>query len=128
MHVKGESTAKLTVERSRFVALLFPAKSEADVKTMLKKRKKAVKRANHHCWAARFEDDADRLIELARDDGEVGRPGWKILEELKRRELFGALIVSRVFGGVKLGPAGVGRAFRRVARDVIDVTIGGINE
>lgn len=128
MRMAPESTAKLTVERSRFIALLFPAKSETDVKAMLKKRRKAVKRANHHCWAARFEDDAGRVVELARDDGEVGRPGWKILEELKRRELFGALIVSRVFGGVKLGPAGVGRAFRRVARDAIDAAIGGNNE
>ena len=36
----------------------------------------------------------------------------KLLEQLRSRDLEGVIVVSRYFGGVKLGPAGVGRAFR----------------
>jgi putative IMPACT (imprinted ancient) family translation regulator len=53
--------------------------------------------------------------EQARDDGEVGRPGLVALELLRARDLEGGLVVSRVFGGVKLGPGGVARAFRAAA-------------
>ncbi|MBW2731287.1 MAG: YigZ family protein, partial [Deltaproteobacteria bacterium] len=60
-----------------------------------------------------------QLIEQARDDGEVGRPGTKILAVMRRYEIEGVLIVSRIFGGVKLGPGNVGRSFARVADEVV---------
>jgi putative IMPACT (imprinted ancient) family translation regulator len=118
MLVEEEYSAKLTVERSRFFAVLFPAIDEAAVKEVLARRRKEVKRARHHCWAARFIS-AGKVVELVRDDGEVGRPGHKILELLRRHEIEGALVVSRIFGGVKLGPAGVGRAFQKAAALVL---------
>ncbi|MEX1310499.1 MAG: YigZ family protein, partial [Candidatus Sulfomarinibacteraceae bacterium] len=60
----------------------------------------------------RVRDDEGRMVEQARDDGEVGRPGMKLLELLRGADLEGVIVVSRYFGGIKLGPAGVGRAFR----------------
>ncbi|MEL6544848.1 MAG: YigZ family protein [Myxococcota bacterium] len=107
--------AKLTVERSKFHALFAPASSLDEVKQLLAKRRRAVKKAGHHCWAARFAGE-----EHARDDGEVGKPGHRLLELLRRYDLEGVLIVSRVFGGVKLGPAGVGRAFRDAGQAAVD--------
>jgi len=59
------------------------------------------------------------LTEQARDDGEVGKPGMKLLELLRARDLEGLLVVSRIFGGVKLGPGGVGRAFRAAAQGTL---------
>jgi len=56
----------------------------------------------------------------ARDDGEIGRPGMKLLELLRQRDLEGLLVVSRIFGGIKLGPGGVGRAFRDAALGALD--------
>ena len=55
------------------------------------------------------------MVEQARDDGEVGRPGYVMLDLLRRDDLEGGLIVSRFFGGVKLGPGGVSRAMREAA-------------
>ncbi|MEM6533580.1 MAG: YigZ family protein [Myxococcota bacterium] len=108
--------AKITVERSKFFAILAPAASLAEIKALLAKRRRTIKKANHHCWAARLGSGGEH----ARDDGEVGKPGQRILEVLRQHELFGVLIVSRVYGGVKLGPAGVGRAFRNAARQVVE--------
>jgi len=117
--VTAASESKLTVERSRFHALLFPAASEEDVAAIVKRRRGELRKANHHCWALRFRDAAGVLVEKSRDDGEVGHPGRVLLELLRREDLEGALLVSRVFGGVKLGVGGVSRAFRAAGEGAV---------
>jgi putative IMPACT (imprinted ancient) family translation regulator len=115
--------AELVVRRSRFLAISFPAASEADVKRLLGHRRKVLRKACHHCWALRVCPIDGPTIERARDDGEVGRPGQVLLELLRGRDVEGAIVVSRIFGGVKLGVGGVARAFRDVAREALDRAI-----
>jgi putative IMPACT (imprinted ancient) family translation regulator len=119
MRVTGSSEAKVVVERSRFFAVLFPAASEDDVAAMVKAKKREHRKANHHCWALRGKDAAGREVERSKDDGEVGHPGKVLLELLRRDGMEGALLVSRVFGGVKLGVGGVSRAFREAGEAAI---------
>ncbi len=119
MKVTSASEHKLTVERSRFHALLFPAISEEDVSAVVKRRRGELRKANHHCWALRYRDASSALVERSRDDGEVGHPGRVLLELLRREDLEGALLVSRVFGGVKLGVGGVSRAFRAAGEGAV---------
>jgi len=109
----------LTVERSRFHALLAPLASPEAMEALLKQRRRDYRKANHHCWAYRWSDAAGAVIELSKDDGEVGHPGRVLLELLRRDELEGALLVSRVFGGVKLGVGGVSRAFREAGEGAV---------
>lgn len=119
MIVHQQYNAKITVQRSRFMATLVPISDLDEVRKLLERRKRKLRKANHHCWAARFTDANGGLQEVSRDDGEVGRPGQRILDVMRSNQLEGALlVVSRIFGGVKLGPAGVGRAFRDAARQV----------
>jgi putative IMPACT (imprinted ancient) family translation regulator len=110
----------ITEQRSRFYAAAVPSASLDEVKKKLNKRKKKYRKARHHCWACRVRDDDGRLVEQARDDGEVGRPGMKLLELLRQKDLEGLLVVSRIFGGIKLGPGGVGRAFRNAAQGALE--------
>ncbi len=110
---------KTTVERSRFYAQLFPAASEDDVLAVVRKAKGEHRKANHHCWAVRLRDASGTLAEKSKDDGEVGHPGRILLELLRREELEGGLLVSRIFGGVKLGVGGVSRAFREAGEGAI---------
>jgi len=114
MKVDHLAEFKLVAERSRFHAVLFPAASEDDVLKMARLKKGEHRKANHHCWA--FRGPAG---ERARDDGEVGHPGRVLLELLRREDLEGGLLVSRVFGGVKLGVGGVSRAFREAGEGAI---------
>ena len=86
---------------------------------MLKIRKRKFKKANHHCWAARYDDQDGGLFERSKDDGEVGHPGKVLLELLRKHDLEGGIMVSRIFGGVKLGVGGVSRAFKEAGEDVI---------
>jgi len=117
--VPAETEFKLTVERSRFHAVAFPADSEADVAAMLKRKRGEHRKASHHCWALRVRDASGAVLERSKDDGEVGHPGRVLLELLRRADLEGALLVSRVFGGVKLGVGGVSRAFREAGEGAL---------
>ena len=121
---KGEFTARLTEQRSRFHALLVPAASEEEVRAVLDRVAREHRKARHHCWASRIVGPDGRVVEQFRDDGEVGKPGQRILELLRREDLEGLLVVSRYFGGVKLGPAGVGRAFAEVAKEAVSLAKG----
>jgi putative IMPACT (imprinted ancient) family translation regulator len=121
MKVTGISEAKVVVERSRFFAVLFPATSEDDLLAMVKAKRSEHRKANHHCWAFRGKDAAGRTVERSKDDGEVGHPGRVLLELLRKDDLDGGLLVSRVFGGVRLGVGGVSRAFREAGAEAIAI-------
>lgn len=119
MKIARPASFKATVERSRFFALVFPAAKEEDVLAAVKAAKGEHRKANHHCWAFRGTDASGALVERSKDDGEVGHPGRLLLELLRRDDLEGGLLVSRVFGGVKLGVGGVSRAFREAAEGAL---------
>jgi putative IMPACT (imprinted ancient) family translation regulator len=116
--VRQPAEFTLTVERSRFYAVLVPLSSPDAMDLIVRARKGEVRRANHHCWAYRLADASGTVLEKSKDDGEVGHPGRVLLEILRRHELEGALVVSRIFGGVKLGVGGVARAFREAGEGV----------
>jgi len=117
IHITAEFA--LTVERSRFYALLTPLASVEQMEALLKERRRDYRKAVHHCWALRV-GSAPSVVEASKDDGEVGHPGRVLLELLRKHDLEGALVVSRIFGGVKLGVGGVSRAFRDAGQGAIN--------
>jgi putative IMPACT (imprinted ancient) family translation regulator len=117
--VRQPAELTLTVERSRFYAVLVPVSSPDQMESVVRARKGEIRRANHHCWAYRLADASGTILERSRDDGEVGHPGRVLLDVLRRHDLEGALVVSRIFGGVKLGVGGVARAFREAGEGVV---------
>jgi len=119
MRVQRPTDFTLTVERSRFHARLLPLGSVDDIEGVIRRRRGEFRKANHHCWALRLIGPDGRPVERSRDDGEVGHPGRVLLELLRRHDLEGALVVSRIFGGVKLGIGGVSRAFREAGQGAV---------
>jgi len=111
------SAVKLTVKRSRFFAHLYLLGSPEEMDAILKTHRKEYKKARHHCYAVRFIDDE---VAISKDDGEVGHPGRVLMEILEKYNLDRhALVVSRIFGGVKLGIGGVSRAFREAGESAV---------
>ncbi len=99
----------LVVKKSRFYAHLYEIERIDEIDEILKMHRKMYRKAVHHCWAVVLEDGTERF----KDDGEVGHPGRVLLQVLKKHGAKNrAIVVSRVFGGVKLGVGGVSRAFR----------------
>jgi len=120
MKVEHSAEFRFNADRSRFFAILFPAADETDVQKMVRRKKGEYRKANHHCWAFRGLDGRECPCEKSRDDGEVGHPGRVLLELLRHYDLEGGLLVSRIFGGVKLGVGGVSRAFREAGEGAIE--------
>jgi len=114
------SEYSVTEKRSRFLAMAAPAATLDEAKKLVRSRGRKHHKARHHCWACRVRDDEGRVVEQARDDGEVGHPGMRLLEKLRHADLEGVIVVSRFFGGVKLGPAGVGRAFSAAGEGALE--------
>ncbi|MBR0473179.1 MAG: YigZ family protein [Methanosphaera sp.] len=108
---------KLVDRKSKFFAHLYTIDNlEEDIEQIQKIHNKKYKKAAHHCYAALINNQED-----SRNDGEVGSPGRVLLELLEEYKLDGYMImVSRIFGGIKLGQGGVARAFRNTGRGVIE--------
>ncbi len=117
MAVEEVFAGKLVDRKSKFYAHLYKIENlDADVEEIQKIHNKKYKKAAHHCYAALVNDQED-----SRNDGEVGSPGRVLLELLQEYKLDGYMImISRIFGGIKLGQGGVARAFRNTGRGVIE--------
>ena len=115
-----EWASLLVVKKSRFYAHLYRITAEEDIAEVREMHRKKYRKAAHHCYAARLEQEHG-CLERFGSDGEVGRPGMVLLQLLQREELAEHMIVvSRIFGGIKLGSGNVSRAFRDAAAEAID--------
>ena len=107
------SAIRYEVKKSRFYAHLYEISRPEDVVDIIAEVRRKYRNADHLCSALRFIDGRGALQEEWKNDGEVGRPGMALLEILRSKECERhMLVVARVFGGIKLGPGNVTRAFR----------------
>ncbi|MFA6457166.1 MAG: YigZ family protein [Bacteroidota bacterium] len=113
--VKAECSAQIKVEGSRFIADLFPAAHEEEAEAKLDSVRKKYFDATHHCYA--YIIGAERARQRYSDDGEPsGTAGVKIISALQAKNLSDTLlVVTRYFGGTKLGVGGLGRAYFEAA-------------
>ena len=116
VNMKELAAVKMLERKSRFMAHLYYLDDPEEEAVILKLHRSKYKKAAHHCYAIRCQS-----LEKSKDDGEVGHPGRVLAEILKKNKMDShMLIVSRIFGGVKLGIGGVSRAFREVGQNVAE--------
>lgn len=103
---------ELKVKDSRFIAFLSAAESRQEAETQIAARLRRYPDATHHCYAFRVGFD-DQLVAKSSDAGEpAGTAGRPILQALERRHLTNIVtVVTRYFGGTKLGTGGLVRAY-----------------
>jgi uncharacterized YigZ family protein len=111
---------ELRVKDSRFIAFLCAAESRQDAETHIAERLRLYPDATHHCYAFRIGFD-NQLIAKSSDAGEpAGTAGRPILQALERRHLTNLVaVVTRYFGGTKLGTGGLVRAYNSAIVAVI---------
>jgi len=99
------------IKKSTFISQVFPLGSQLEVSNILEKVKKKYYDARHHPFA--YRTGLEDINYRSSDDGEpAGSAGKPILETIQKYDLTNVLvIVSRYFGGVKLGVGGLRRAF-----------------
>ena len=117
--MKELSAGKLIFKNSRFFGHLYQVDSKNEIKIILNSQIKMYNKANHHCYAVFFYYN-EKSLSYYKNDGEVGYPGKILLELLKKYNLNkNIIIVSRIFGGIKLGVGGVSKSFRDIGESII---------
>ncbi|MDD3350306.1 MAG: YigZ family protein [Eubacteriales bacterium] len=117
--IKKEAEAELLVEKSRFIAYVKPVGSKEEADAFFSKIRGLHRNANHNVPAfvigERFEQ------QWASDDGEPqGTSGVPMLQMMIKEGLTNvALIVTRYFGGIKLGTGGLMRAYTGAAKQAL---------
>lgn len=109
-------TDEITIEKSVFIGYAKPIKSEEEALEFINEIKKKHKDATHNVWA--YTVGQNMNIQRYSDDGEPqGTAGIPTLEVIKKEDLRDvAVVVTRYFGGTKLGAGGLVRAYTKGAK------------
>ena len=111
-----EAVTEAVVERSRFIGLTFRLE-EPDPASALSRARQRHPDATHHAWAYRWTPGEERADDAGEPQGTAGLP---LLDVLRRHQLVRTVVVVvRYFGGVKLGRAGLYRAYRDAAEAAV---------
>ena len=115
--VIGEGEKLNIIERSKFIVYIKGVEDEEDAKAFIEKIRKQHSLATHNCYA--YIADELGLVQKFSDDGEPqGTAGMPMLEVLKNRKIYKTcVVVTRYFGGIKLGAGGLVRAYSGVTAD-----------
>ncbi|MBM6023564.1 YigZ family protein [Staphylococcus epidermidis] len=117
--IKQAHSIENVISKSRFIAYIKPVSTDNEAKAFIDEIKTKHKDATHNCSA--YTVGPEMNIQKANDDGEPsGTAGIPMLEILKKQEIHNVcVVVTRYFGGIKLGAGGLIRAYSGAVRDVI---------
>jgi uncharacterized YigZ family protein len=118
--IKGSARAKTRVEGSIFVATAVPVNSEEEANGSIAGISREFFDASHNCFAFRIRGaggESERFSDAGEPRGTAGTP---ILSAIQSENLHNvAVVVTRYFGGVKLGTGGLSRAYRQSAQSAL---------
>lgn len=128
LSVYGEVEAETIIERSRFICKARRVEGEDDARAFIEEVRKAHSTATHNCYAYVASEDGN--IMKFSDDGEPqGTAGMPMLEVLRNRKIMmTAVVVTRYFGGIKLGAGGLVRAYSGAVADCLNKAVIVSNE
>src|SRR5699024_9992781 len=109
--VKREGSDEVIIQISRFIGYVSRVETEKEAIDFIQEIKKKQHDATYNCSAYIIGEQDE--IQKANDDGEPsGTAGIPMLEVLKQKKLKDtAVVVTRYFGGIKLGAGGLIRAY-----------------
>lgn len=117
--IRARERTEIKVKGSRFIASVAPARIKDEAQSFVDSIRKEYFDATHNCYAYRFGSDG--LQFRAADDGEpsgsAGKPILFILQKFAVSDI--VLVVTRYFGGTKLGVGGLARAYSDSAESVL---------
>jgi len=121
--IEKETIYEQIIKKSVFITQLFPVESIDEINEILRVVRKTHYEATHNCYAYIIGDNGEYF--KASDDGEPSQTaGVVIYEVLKKNNLTNVLcIVTRYYGGIKLGAGGLIRAYGSSATGVLKEAI-----
>lgn len=120
--IKNNSNTKIQIKGSIFICNLINLDKAEDIKSIINKISDEYKDATHNCYAYRI--GINNIMEYSSDDGEPsGSAGKPILNTLKKNNLTNIIsIVTRYFGGSKLGIRGLIDAYSESTENTIKIS------
>lgn len=117
--IKRSGVHELEVRKSRFICALERAADEESARAIIARHRRSHWAATHNCTAYVLHNG---LTQRSSDDGEpAGTAGIPMLEVLRQREITDTVaVVTRYFGGVKLGAGGLIRAYGGAVAAAVD--------
>lgn len=102
---------EIIIKKSKFITTLIPIESGSDAEIELKSITKKYSDATHNCYC--YIGNTIATLQRFSDDGEPqGTAGIPMLEVIKKRHVYLTLaVVTRYFGGIKLGASGLVGAY-----------------
>jgi len=121
--ITRESKAESKVKGSRFIGETFKVSTVAAAMAMLEAVRRREFSATHHCYAWQVGTGDGKQFKYS-DDGEPnGTAGKPIYDVIAGRGVTNLLlVVTRYFGGTKLGTGGLARAYSDAARTVMELS------
>lgn len=118
--VRAAGTHELLIQRSRFLCAVAPVRTPAEATAFIETVRKEHWSATHNCTAFRVGPHGEH--QRSSDDGEpAGTAGVPMLQVLVHREVTDTVaVVTRYFGGIKLGAGGLVRAYGRSVGEALD--------
>ncbi len=120
-HIDRGRALSLKIKRSEFICALEPATTVEDARAVISAISQEHRQATHNCWAYRVGEKAE--MSHSSDNGEpsgtAGRPMLNALESNGLTQV--VAVVTRYFGGVKLGRKGLIQAYAGAVQAAIDL-------
>jgi uncharacterized YigZ family protein len=118
--IKEKVCSKIRVQGSTFIATAVPVETEQSAEEWIAKISAEFFDATHNCFAARIRQAGGGALKFS-DAGEPrGTAGKPILSAIESENLHNVLVVvTRYFGGVKLGTGGLARAYKQAAQGAL---------
>jgi len=119
--IEGTIETKLNIERSIFITTLKGVQTEEEAKAFISEINKKYQDATHNCPAYRVIYSGN-ILEFSSDAGEPsGTAGLPMLNTLRKHQLLNvAVVVTRYFGGVKLGVRGLIDAYSQAVEIAVE--------
>ncbi len=118
--IESKFSTEIKVERSRFIGTVVPTKSREHAESECELIRRQYYDATHNCFAYLVGLESKQEFRYS-DDGEpsgtAGRPIHDAILSCNVTDVL--VVVTRYFGGVKLGTGGLARAYRQSAEDVL---------
>lgn len=120
LSISGECVTQKVIEKSRFITTSKHVENEEEAKAFVERVSAKYCDATHNCYAY-ICDSLGNFLRFS-DDGEPqGTAGMPILEAVKNKKLVQtAVVVTRYFGGIKLGAGGLVRAYSGCVAENLD--------
>lgn len=115
--VGAGAESRITIEKSVFISNVKRVHTPQEAKDFLDYVRKKYSDATHNVYAYRLYDGTNKCSDDREPSGTAGVP---VLEVIKGENLYDVIVVvTRYFGGVKLGTGGLARAYSQSAKEGI---------